>query len=78
MITAAASTGNGPGGTILAIVITIVVIAFYWLPSFVAWRRGARNLGSIIVINFFAFFLMIPWIIALAMALADPRRAEAR
>jgi hypothetical protein len=74
----AAAAGSDPGGTLLGFVIIIAAVAFYWTPSVVAWRRGARNLGSIIVINFFGFIAGIPWIIALAMALADPKRAEAR
>lgn len=77
MLAAAASTsGTSPGEIILGLVMIIVGIALYWLPSFLAWRRGVRNLGSVVVINFFGFFV-VTWIVALAMALADPARREA-
>lgn len=70
------SSGTSAGDVILFIVITFLAIAAYWAPTFVAARRHARNVGSIAVLNFFAF-LIVPWIIALAMALADPARREA-
>jgi hypothetical protein len=74
----AAAAGSDPGGNpLVGFVVIIASVALYWMPSLVAWRRGARNLGSVIVVNFFGF-LFVTWIVALAMALADPKRAEAR
>jgi len=77
MLAAASTTSTSPADVVLFIVVAAVSIAAYWAPTFVAYRRGVRNLGSIAVLNFFAFLLGIPWVIALAMALADPARREA-
>lgn len=77
MLAAASSTSTSPADVVLGILLILTGIAAYWVPTFIAYRRKVRNLGSIAVLNFFAF-LAIPWIIALAMALADPARHEAQ
>jgi hypothetical protein len=51
--------------TLLAVVGGLLI---YWTPTIVAWRRRVPNLGSVAVVNFFSFFLLVPWVIALAMA----------
>lgn len=74
MFAAASTSAASAGGTSgLDVIYGIVAVVLYWLPSLTAWRRRARNVGSIVVVNFFGF-LVVPWIIALAMAMADPRR----
>lgn len=59
--------GRGAGGFAL----WAAIVAAYWAPVLVGWRRHVRNLGSIAVINFFAFVLLVPWVVALAMACAS-------
>jgi hypothetical protein len=61
---ALAASGRDAGFTLL----WAALIAFYWLPAIVAWSRHVPNAGSVTVVNFFAWFLFFPWIIALAMA----------
>lgn len=62
-----ANSAGGVAGAIFGILGYIILVAAYWVPSIVAWRRRVPNLGSIIVINVFGF-LFFTWIIALAMA----------
>jgi len=69
---ALAAAGTGPGGTAGAFVITIAGIALYWLPSLIAWRRRVPGLGQVVIVNVFAFFFLVPWIIALVMAFRPP------
>lgn len=77
VIAAAASHPASPGQIILGLILIIAMIAAYWVPTFVACRRHVRNVGSIAVLNFFGFFV-VTWVIALAMALADPRPVTGR
>lgn len=79
MNVAAASTsaGGGTASIIITLVIILAAIALYWVPTFVAYGRKVPNVGSIVVWNFFGFFFFVPWIVALAKALADPARRGA-
>ncbi len=52
---------SGPG-------ILIAVALLYFLPSVVAVARKVPNQGSVIVINVFLGWMVIGWIVALAMA----------
>lgn len=55
-------------GTIL---LALVLVYLYFLPLITANNRGARNKGSIAVINVFLGWTLIGWVVALAMAKAD-------
>ena len=70
---ALATAGMQPGGTVGAFAFTIAGILLYWLPSLIGWRRRVPGLGQIVIVNLFAFFFLIPWVIALVMAFRDPR-----
>lgn len=64
-------------GTPNAAVITAVVIAgilLYWLPTIIGSLRRVPALGQVVVWNFFAFFLFVPWIVAMSLAWREPRR----
>jgi hypothetical protein len=56
------------GGAIGAILIFIIVIGLYFLPSIVAVARKVTNQGSVAVINFFLGWTLVGWVVALAMA----------
>lgn len=53
---------------VLALILIVAAIAAYFVPSFVAWRREAPNVGSIIVVNVLFGWSLIGWGVALAMA----------
>jgi hypothetical protein len=66
--TSAAAVSNG-GNAAVGIVLVLVSIVAYWVPTIVAAsRRGAVNTGSIVVINLFLGWTVVGWVIALAMA----------
>lgn len=58
---------------LLMLGLIVAAVMLYLAPTFVAMMRGARNIGSIAVINILLGWLFIPWVIALAMAFSDPR-----
>jgi hypothetical protein len=49
--------------------VILVSTAFYYLPTFIGWRRHVPNLGSVAVVNILLGWLIIPWVVALAMAM---------
>jgi hypothetical protein len=55
--------GNG-GDVLLLLAVGMLSLVVYLLPTFVAVARGARNTGSIVVINLLLGWLLIPWVIA--------------
>lgn len=69
---------GGAGPVVLAVILWIFAIGAYWAPTIVAIvrRKEVPNMGSVIVINFFAV-LLIPWIVALAMAVRSAPRPAA-
>lgn len=63
-MSAAASSANPAVGIIVA----ILAILAYWLPSIVAVIRRVPNIGSVIVVDMLLGWTVIGWIVALAMA----------
>lgn len=57
---------SGGGGS--AALLVIVLFVMYWLPTIVAFARGKRNPGSVVVINLFLRWTVVGWVVALAMA----------
>lgn len=70
-----AAGGSDTGATIAGVIGIVAAVFFYWVPTITAWVRHVPNKGSVAVVNFFAFLLLIPWIVAMAMAMRDPRPA---
>jgi hypothetical protein len=66
------AAGTQPGGTVGAFAVTIAGIFLYWLPSLIAWRRRVPGLGQVVIWNFFTFFFVFPWVIALILAFREP------
>lgn len=60
--------------TPIGIPLLAVVGGLIWLaPIFVARSRNAPNRGPIVVITLFLGWSLVGWVVALAMAFADPR-----
>lgn len=43
-------------------------LGLYFLPTIVATARKVPNAGSVIVVNLLLGWLLVPWVVALAMA----------
>lgn len=50
------------------IITSIVLLALYFLPTIIAWRRGKSNIISIFLLNFFLGWSFIGWMISLFWA----------
>ena len=48
-----------------------VLFLIYFAPAMVASYRGAKNIGSVFVINLFLGWTLVGWVVALAMAFSD-------
>jgi len=53
---------------VVGFLVWVLAIAAYWAPTIVSVSRRLPDTGTVAVWNFFAFFLLFPWIIALAKA----------
>ena len=72
-----AERGDDPAAGILAIVIvlllSIVGLVIYFLPSLIAILRNHHQWGSIGVINLFFGWTFIGWVVSLAWAVSAAR-----
>lgn len=67
MITAAAN-GSSVGGMVGSLAFAVGIVALYWLPTLIAWRRRVPNLVSIMIVNVLLGWTVIAWIVCLAWA----------
>ena len=51
-------------------ILALLIIVLYFLPSISAYSRKKRNASSILVVNFFLGWTVIGWVVALSWALA--------
>jgi heme/copper-type cytochrome/quinol oxidase subunit 4 len=65
--------GQAAADTVIGFALAAGAVALYLLPSIVAMHSGAPNQGTIVVVNVFLGWSVIGWIVALAMAVADPK-----
>jgi predicted permease len=71
MLAATAKTSSvNAGGVILVLVLIVVGIALYFLPSYIAHRRNHHQFKSILVLNIFLGWSFIGWVVCLVMALS--------
>jgi Superinfection immunity protein len=63
-----ASSGSNAGGDVAIVFVILAGLFFYWLPSIIARGRHVPNLGSVFVINLFAGWTIVGWVVAIAMA----------
>ena len=78
MLDAAKSSGDPAGAVILILVLIVVGIALYFLPTFIAHRRHHHQFTSILVLNIFLGWTFIGWVVCLAMSLSSRRTLEVR
>ena len=65
------------GTTVWAYLIWAVLIAGYFLPTIIAWRRKHHNLGAIIAVNLLLGWTLLGWLIALIWSLTAVRNPYA-
>ncbi len=52
----------------------LALLALYFVPSFVAWRRTAKATAGVVIVNVFLGWTFIGWVVALAWAaIGEPR-----
>lgn len=70
MITAATAPGSNAAASVIVIILILVSIGAYWVPTAVAYVRRSEipNMASIVVINAFLGWTIVGWVVALAMA----------
>jgi hypothetical protein len=67
---AAAASGNvSAGQMIVSLIVLLILIGMYFVPTIVAFFRHVPNVIQIAVLNFFLGWSVIGWIIALIWAL---------
>jgi hypothetical protein len=59
----------------LAIVLILLIILFYFLPTMIAGRSGHPRTSGIFVINLVFGWSVLGWVIALVWALSPPLQA---
>ena len=62
------------GGAV--VVVWLLGMIVYFLPSIIAHRRGVVNRGTVTVLNIFLGWTVIGWIIFLAMAFGATERPQ--
>lgn len=55
-----------------------VSLGLYFLPTIVAIARKVPNVGSVFVVNLLLGWLLVPWVIALAMAVRSVPQPKSR
>ena len=65
------SDGNAVAGGLAVLLFLLIVAAFYFIPTIVAFVKKTPNKISVLVINLFLGWSFIGWVVALAMALRD-------
>ncbi len=61
--------------TVIVIMI-IVAIAFYFIPSIIALIRWKKNLVAIIALNFFLEWSLIGWVVSLVWSLSSDSKPQ--
>ncbi|WP_200831862.1 superinfection immunity protein [Aquimarina sp. AU474] len=65
-----------PDQDTVIIIMIIVGIAFYFIPSIIALLRGKKNLLAIIALNFFLGWSFIGWVISLVWSLSSDHKPQ--
>ncbi len=61
----------GFGMSILTLPFALIGLALYFLPTIIAAARRAKNLVVILLVNIFAGWTVIGWIVALVWSIVD-------
>jgi hypothetical protein len=60
-------------GDLVFKVVMVLAFLFYFTPALIAAFRGHHQVGAIVAVNLLLGWLLIPWVVALAMALSAKR-----
>jgi len=60
-------------GFLVAVIVLIVLVALYFLPGMIAYRRNHINATPIALLNVFLGWTFFGWVIALIWANTDRR-----
>lgn len=60
---------------IMPLLLLVIGLFFYFLPTLIASRRSHHQLGAIIVVNLFFGWTFIGWVICLAWAVSATRNS---
>ena len=69
---AQSSNGDAALGGLVLIGLAVLGVAFYFLPTIVAFLKKTPSKASVVIINLFLGWTFIGWVVALAMAFRDP------
>lgn len=61
---------NGAGAVVFGIILVLIGIFLYFLPTYIAHRRNHHQFKSILALNFFLGWTFIGWVISFVMALS--------
>ena len=61
---------------IVYLIVLLVGMVLYFVPTIVAAKRGHHNVGTIIVINVLLGWTFIGWVVALAWSVSEVRRPQ--
>ncbi|MFJ1897417.1 MULTISPECIES: superinfection immunity protein [unclassified Streptomyces] len=56
------------GVSIGVLLLIVLIVVAYFVPTVVAFARGVSNSGSVFVLNLFLGWTVVGWVVALAMA----------
>lgn len=68
---------NQEASSLVAFVFFLLLIAIYFVPTFVAMSREHRNAGAIVVTNLLLGWTFIGWAVALIWACTEQEIKEA-
>jgi Superinfection immunity protein len=57
------------------IALILIVLALYWLPSIVGYRRRSADLIRVVVTNALLGWTVVGWLVALVLAARTPATA---
>lgn len=58
----------------IGIVALFLLIAWYFIPSLIAWEKAKAGKVSILIVNIFLGWTVIGWIVALAWAVYPDKK----
>lgn len=61
-------------GALGGLILLLIAIGLYFIPSMVAFDRNIPNRNSVLVINLLLGWTLLGWVAALAMAVSGERR----
>ena len=56
----------------MELIIILLMIFIYFLPAIMAWSRENNSIGAIFVLNLFAGWTLLGWVVALVWSFKNP------